>query len=291
MALFEYINSSKNTFNNYLVFILTPNIYDGLNTIYNCALKFFNEYNIKKETNKNLLDLEFTDIFNKFLTGLEKLTSEQKQKEYNKIKRTFENTHGPYFDSLIKTCLKLNYNALSFDIDTNTFKDLNVDNINIPQFIFNCYIEAEYYFSKNNELFTKKNKKTEIYDVIKQCIHNTIIKSISTKELYENFLINKQKKPIIPNFNMEQPAMPTFNIPQTSVEQNKPQYLSPISENNNAESDYNDINNNINVNSEKVIDKINDEYEYVKADDFEIKSIKKKINYENTDVEEYFNTL
>jgi hypothetical protein len=54
MTSYEYLNSTKNTITNYVVFILTPHIYDGLNIIYNCSNTFLTEYDIKREKEKIL---------------------------------------------------------------------------------------------------------------------------------------------------------------------------------------------------------------------------------------------
>jgi hypothetical protein len=312
MTSYEYLNSTKNTITNYVVFILTPHIYDGLNIIYNCSNTFLTEYDIKREKEKNLKPLDILEIFIKCLEGLFKLTHEQKEKEYLKIKKSFENTNGNYFDSLILSCLKSNYACLTFNNENNDFIELQTDSINISHFIFNCYIESAQYFTKNPDVFIKKNKKTEIFDIVKQCIQNTIIKSISSKELYDNYL--KQLKNVkIPDFenltiehikplsggktnNNVQPYLSPIKEPKQNIQQ----YFSPIKE---EKTDTPQEDFNVEEKKE-VICQLKTE-DYIHEDDLGGKpsksskktsfqpntEIKKNITYFASDAEDYFNDL
>jgi hypothetical protein len=161
-------------------------------------------------------------------------------------------------------------------------------------------------------VFIKKNKKTEIFDIVKQCIQNTIIKSISSKELYDNYL--KQLKNVkIPDFenltiehikplsggktnNNVQPYLSPIKEPKQNIQQ----YFSPIKE---EKTDTPQEDFNVEEKKE-VICQLKTE-DYIHEDDLGGKpsksskktsfqpntEIKKNITYFASDAEDYFNDL
>jgi hypothetical protein len=170
--------------NKNLTELLTIRIYEGFITILNCTTKFYAEYQKTCAIDKNMKPLTETEIFLKFLEGMKLLDDTKKVKAYENIKKKIT---IDCLDELIYACLKSNY---EFYAQTNFD---NVKQYSLQKFINDCYLKCIEYFEKMPELFLKKNRKNEIFEIIEKSILNVIFNTVITKEILENYLENKKQ--------------------------------------------------------------------------------------------------
>ena len=187
--------------NKNLTEILTIKIYDGFITILNCTIKFYAEYQKTCSVDKNMKPLSETEIFLKFLEGMKSLNETKKIKAYENIKK---NLNVDCLDELIYACLKSNYEFYA----QNSIDD--VKKYNLPKFINDCYMKCIEYFERMPELFLRKNKKNEIFEIIEKSILNVIFNTVITKEILENYLENKKQPENVFNFNKSEEKNQNF---------------------------------------------------------------------------------
>ena len=213
---YNYLIETKNEFLNVIINILTPQIYNGLITMYDHSMKVFNHLKNKIENNPKNISIQIVNYFNLKTNNFSKMTVEEIENEYNKIKidifkkyihdiasKNNIEIEGEYlrikneskcadiFDSLIKAGFKSYLLFFTFDPKTKTSKfnsEKYYENINIRDFIHRCYIETCTFFLNNPELFIKRNKKTEINEHIKTCIIMSIRKSLPYNDMLNEYL-------------------------------------------------------------------------------------------------------
>jgi hypothetical protein len=175
-----YLVDIKNEYTNHLIKLLTPLIYEGIQSVYDKAkdcmedqsLKLFQEYlRAIPDWNNNILETETTRI-----------------KNGSKI----------YLEQLIKATIKANVLLLSF----NPFKPekpiINKNiyaNINLTGFLHKIYIECAREFWNNPYLFyhnyspvdTKRNQRDSI-NVIKECIREAIRRLLPIEDVLKIYL-------------------------------------------------------------------------------------------------------
>ena len=307
---YNYLIETKNEFLNTVINILTPQIYNGLITMYDHSMNVFSQLKKKIETNPKNISPQIVNYFKLKTNDYSKMTVEEVENEYNKIKieifkkyvndiASKNNTEidGEYqriksesrfadiFDSLIRACFKSYLLFFTFDPKTKNskFNDPKYyENINIRDFIHKCYVETCTFFLNNPELFIKRNRKTEINEHIKTCIIMSIRKSLPYNEMVNEYLRidldMKQNK----NDEIQKMEKLINNI----MEKNKSKHI--IDENDDDDK-YLKIDKIINENKDKQIIKSDKETEGDLYEDIERErnEIKNKKNIKTNIIEKY----
>jgi len=198
---FRYLTESKNEFFNFLCEILTPNIYHGLCEMLEYSINMYNMLEERRKKDKSINNPGIVNIFKMCLRDISTLNNLEIENEYKKIKQNSKCSE--WFDELIKCTFKSHVLFLTYDpsIENSTYKDNEIYNsISIKDFIHRCYVESSEYFLENCDVFIKKSDRREkIYEIIKNCIHNSIRKTLPYNEILKeymriNFTIEKKKE-------------------------------------------------------------------------------------------------
>jgi hypothetical protein len=178
----------KNEYNEHLVDILTPYIYEGLTSIYNGAVRIGNETNKQKST---------LIIFQKLLQGVDTWNQKQIIEETNRIKQA-SNT-SEYFDDLVKAVIKSNIILLTYsNTVSSTIAQSFYNSFNVNTFIHRCYTECAkdahnnpflFYYDPDHPMEHKRNQlivQQNIETGIKRAIRKILPISIILKEYLAN---------------------------------------------------------------------------------------------------------
>jgi len=198
---FRYLTESKNEFFNFLCEILTPNIYHGLCEMLEYSINMYNMLEERRKRDKSINNPGIVNIFKMCLRDISTLNNLEIENEYKKIKQNSKCSE--WFDELIKCTFKSHVLFLTYDptIENSTYKDNDIYNsLSIKDFIHRCYVESSEYFLDNSDVFVKKSdRKDKIYEIIKNCINNSIRKTLPYNEILKeymriNFTIEKKKE-------------------------------------------------------------------------------------------------
>lgn len=176
---YKFLLECKNDLFSFLSSMLTMPIYSGIRGMYEYSIKMHNTLDEKCKLNNKLANPGIVAIFKLCLNDITSLNNYEIENIYNDIKQ--QSGCYNYFDDLVKACFKsyillLTYNPIT---ENSNFSSPELyENINVKDFIHKCYIEVSNYFKENHELIFKDRKK-DIYNIIKECIEHSIKKSIS----------------------------------------------------------------------------------------------------------------
>lgn len=189
----------KNEYTTFLLNILTPLIYEGIKSMYNDAIKYEQVYKEKERTEPDFKNPGVLKIFQTFLKGVQNLNNNNIETEAKRIRDKCG--CADWFDDLIKAVVKSNIILLTFNASGKKCKIVNDklhENINIPDFIHKCYVEASKVIYNFPHLFwhelpsvSIKNNQKEIYEIIKTAIQNAIRKILPIKLILEEYLTNE----------------------------------------------------------------------------------------------------
>jgi hypothetical protein len=174
---------TKNEYTTHLINILTPLIFEGLQSIYKEAQKIANHDNVLK-------------IFQSFLKGVPKWNQSIIEKETNRIVNS-SHSYG-WLNDLIKATLKANLIVLIFNPTIKTQNKIDnsfYQNININDFIHKVYIECARDIWNNPYLLyhdyppieIKRNQR-DCINIIKDCIREAIRKLLPVKHILQIYL-------------------------------------------------------------------------------------------------------
>jgi hypothetical protein len=264
---YKYLLECKNNLFDFLSSLIIPNIYSGINGMYEYSVNMCKLLDEKHKYNKELVNPGTITIFRLCLSDIPTLNNYEIENEYNNIKQN--SGCSTFFDDLVRACFKsqiilLTYNPIT---EKSNFSSSELyDNIIIKDYIHKCYIEVSNYFKENPELFLKKDKKREIYQIIKDCIEHAIKKSIPNYDeilkeyLKINFEVSKKEDKLSFN-NIKEMVNTMISNQKYGGKPNINAIINSVSTNNNE-----DFEHFINLN--KGI--INDDKEVINADNKEV---------------------
>lgn len=191
------IVDAKDIYTDYLLYVLTPLIYEGLLSIY--------DYSYEKE--QNIIELEKNNpklknpgiaiLFQHFLSSIEKWTDSLIESETQRI---IDNSKcSDIFDDLVKAVIKSHITVLTYSLKDKTqiIEAKLHENVDIKTFIHKCYLECSRIFYDHPLLFwhkfpnhERKENQTKIYYLIKIGIKNGIKKSLPMKSILNLYLNN-----------------------------------------------------------------------------------------------------
>ena len=172
----------KKEFTIRIINILSPLIYEGLDSIYSKAKEISSGDNVLK-------------IFQSFLKRIPKWDDELLSQEINRIKTNSKDFQLLY--DLIRACVKANINILTYS-PNNTKVNINPENyksLDFQKFIHNIYIECArevwnnpYLFYHNYTGIEIKRNQRDTIQLIKTCIEESIRKTLPLKHVLEIYL-------------------------------------------------------------------------------------------------------
>jgi hypothetical protein len=173
----------KNIYTIYLVNILTPLIFEGIQSIYIEASNISNDDNVLK-------------IFQTFLKRIPKWNRELIEKETSRIINATQ-TYD-WLNDLIKATVKANLAIMLYDHNVNLQSNINPElyqNINITDFIHKIYCECARDIWNNPDLFyhnyppleIKRNQRESLV-TIKECIREAIRQLIPVRHILKIYL-------------------------------------------------------------------------------------------------------
>ena len=179
----------KNEYTASLTNILTPLIYEGINSMYNDAKSKDN----KGKTNPNVLQ-----IFQAYLNHIPRLNQHMIETEANRIR--VASKCPDVFNDLVKAVIKsyivlLTYNTS--DKRCELVENRYHENISISNFIHKCYIETAKVIYNHPDLFwhgykniTIKKNQRDIFNIIEKAIKEAIRKTLPMKLILKEYLSN-----------------------------------------------------------------------------------------------------
>jgi hypothetical protein len=181
--MLNFLVETKNEYTIHLVNILTPLIFEGIQSIYIESLNISNTDNVLK-------------IFQSFLKRIPKWNSELINKEASRITNSTQ-SYG-WLNDLIKATIKANLVILIYNptVKTQTKIDQSFyQNINITDFIHKVYCECARELWNNPDLLfhnyppleIKRNQR-QCLSIIKDCIREAIRKLIPVRHILKIYL-------------------------------------------------------------------------------------------------------
>lgn len=212
VALFLEI---KNEYTEHLIDVLTPFIYEGLNSIYRKAVSTAEKTNCSEKT---LL------IFQKLLQSVQTWNQTQIEEETNRIKQA-SNT-AEYLDDLVKAVIKSNIILLAYTNKiSNIIGQTFYNNLSTSTFIHRCYTECAKDAHNNPYLFyhdispmdLKRNQiiiQQNIQAAVPRAIRKILPISMILKEYLVNSIniINEPPEPVLVGL----PTKPSIAVPGES---------------------------------------------------------------------------
>lgn len=263
----------KNEYTECLLNILTPLLYEGINSIYKTALTKEEEIIKSSKLDDNIKNPGILKLFQILLKDVPNLNNANIESEVLRIKE--QSKCSEWFDLLVKSTIKSYIILLTFNSYTKSkiVEDKYHDNIDINLFVHKCYIESCKNIYNNPNLFWHKydniqlkNNQKEIYLLINNGIKEAIRKSLPMKlilneymskdyelelENIKNELMNNNY--LLHNQNKQNGGI-SNNINKDNLEKKKYIPISKIldsDDNNNLEKQLDDIQNDILI-SEKI---------------------------------------
>jgi hypothetical protein len=181
--MLNFLVETKNEYTIHLVNILTPLIFEGIQSIYIEALNISNTDNVLK-------------IFQSFLKRIPKWNNELINKEASRITNSTQ-SYG-WLNDLVKATIKANLVILIYNptVKTQTKMDNSFyQNINITDFIHKVYCECARELWNNPDLLfhnyppleIKRNQR-QCLSIIKDCIREAIRKLIPVRHILKIYL-------------------------------------------------------------------------------------------------------
>ena len=240
------IVEAKKEFTIQLVNILSPLIYEGINSIYSEAKK------ISKKNNTIL------KTFQSFLKKIPKWENDMIEQETVRIITSLDTT----FDivNLLKAIVKSNIQILTNN-NNNVDKKL-YDDLKLADFIHRVYIESAREFWNNPYLMyhvyepidLKRNQRESI-NIIKECIRESIRKMLPRKYILEKYLGDELEKELVNNnFNRIQSEQEERNLNRMVMNQLNQKYVGtpkPLSKSERDSSNSESIESNSSLYSKK----------------------------------------
>lgn len=195
----QHIVSIKETYENYLISIITPVLYEGFQSIYKNSVQLEKKYIEASKNNPNIENPGVLVIFQMLVKGIPNLNNHKIKKETDRIKAGSRN--ADIFDDLIKAVIKSNIILLTFNVDHQRKEIINSNfhsNIVTHDFIHNCYIECAKNLHGYPELFwhlydpieINRNKR-ETKKIIEKSVLDAIHKMLPMKEILLEYLTYK----------------------------------------------------------------------------------------------------
>ena len=175
-----YLVDVKNEYTSHLIRLLTPLIYEGIQSIYDKAKESMEDQSLK--------------LFQEFLSEIPSWNTTLITQETDRIKSGTKK----YLDDLIKATIKANIMLLVFNPFTDKQHNVDIElykKIETSSFIHHVYIECArefwnnpyLYFHKYTAIDTKRNQRDAL-NIIKECTKEAIRKLLPIEDIIKVYL-------------------------------------------------------------------------------------------------------
>jgi hypothetical protein len=185
------IVDAKDIYTDHLMNILTPLIYEGLNSLYMQSKEYEKQAIGREKKDRDFKNPGANHFFQIMMSSLREMNDTSIEEETKRIK----NICGcaEYFDDLIKAVIKSHISVLTCTVKEPKLLKENKfhQSVNINTFIHKCYIESIKFIFEMPEIFGagKKSQQTIIY-YIKLGIKDAIKQTLPMRQILEEFLNN-----------------------------------------------------------------------------------------------------
>jgi hypothetical protein len=192
------ISDIKAEYTEFLIYILSPLIYEGIKSMYNKSIEQEQKYIQMSKDNINVKNPGVFKIFQHFLKNIQTLNQNIIESEMIRIRDASK--HADIFEKLIKAVIKSNIILLTYNASGQQCKIINEklhEKIDCKTFIHKVYIESAKQFYNAPELFwhnlppieIKKNQR-ECISIINKAINIAIKESMPMTLILEEYLRN-----------------------------------------------------------------------------------------------------
>jgi flagellin-specific chaperone FliS len=175
-----YLVDVKNEYTAHLIRLLTPLIYEGIQSIYDKAKEKMEDQSLK--------------LFQEFLSEIPNWNTTLINQESDRVKSGTK----PYFEDLIKATIKANIMLLVFNPFNDKQQTVDIElykKITTATFIHHVYIECarEFWnnpfllFHKYTPIDTKRNQRDSL-NIIKDCIKEAVRKLLPIEDIIKVYL-------------------------------------------------------------------------------------------------------
>lgn len=181
-----------------LMSILIPTIYEGFRYLYRKAMEYEFKYGETSKLNPDIEKKNRLKLFQDFLAKIIQNSTQQMKTETDRIKAS--SGSADIFDSLVKAVIKSKILLMTYNVDVMRRDLIDTkyhDTIIIHDFVHSCYIEASQKFRNKPELFwihddiivNGKNSE-KIEEIIKNAVEDAIRKALPLQDIILEFLEN-----------------------------------------------------------------------------------------------------
>lgn len=192
------ISDIKSEYTEFLIYILSPLIYEGIKSMYNKSIEQEQKYIQMSKENIHVKNPGIFKIFQHFLKNIQTLNQNIIESEMIRIRDASK--HADIFEKLIKAVIKSNIILLTYNASGQQCKIVNEklhEKIDCKTFIHKVYIESAKQFYNAPELFwhnlppleIKKNQR-ECINIINKSINIAIKESMPMTLILEEYLRN-----------------------------------------------------------------------------------------------------
>ena len=186
----------KKEYTEILLDVLTPLIFEGLESIYSNAIRLDTKYKELEKDDPNRKSSGVLSIFQTFLKDIPNLNDNKIDTETGRIR---DNSHcSECFDDLIRAVFKSNIILLTYNASGKTCKlveERRYKEIGIPKFIHRCYIEIAKILYDRPELFLKtvetskiKENQEKLFKIVKDGIISAVHGLLPMKDILDEYL-------------------------------------------------------------------------------------------------------
>ena len=195
----------KDSYQTFLVNILTPLVYEGILSIFKNAKEYHTSILERSKVEPNVKVPGVLKIFQIFLKNTPSWNNNTIVTETNRIKE--KSKCSEYFDDLVKGVVKSYIVLLSFNTsvdESELIHNKHHEKVDSNNFIHKCYIECarsiynfpELFWDKFPPIEIKRNQR-ETFQIIKDSIKEAIRKLLPMKLILSEFLKKEYTKEIV----------------------------------------------------------------------------------------------
>jgi len=217
----QHIVSIKEIYEDSLFSILTPAIYEGLQSIYKQAMLYEKKHIEAAKKNPEIENPGVLILFQDFIKQIPNLNTHRIRSETDRIKSSTKS--ADLFDDLIKAVVKANIILLTYNVDhkrKNLLQTKYHENVIIHDFIHSCYIQCARNFFGCVELFYHRLDPIEInqnkricFKIIRESVAESIKLMLPMKEILLEYITQKyeSKETMNPYLSQGMPGIPGMN--------------------------------------------------------------------------------
>jgi len=198
----QHIVSIKEIYEDYLLSMLVPAIYEGIQSLYKRAYDLEQKYIKASKQDPHIINPGVLVIFQTLLKDIPNLNTHKIKNETDRIRASSKS--GELFDDLIKAVIKSNIILLTYNVDHKRRSLIDTkyhENVFPHDFVHLCYIYAskniygcaELFYHDHEPLIINQNKRS-VLKIIRDSIKDAIRQSLPMREILLEYLTQKYEQ-------------------------------------------------------------------------------------------------